>query len=178
MNADPRDVPGLLKAHVGPRLSPVGGLVDPVSGRDVLPLKPLTRPRKPTLKICLLVLFPLAMASLYKLVPRMGYEKQSIGIWLLCVSTAFGNGFFEEVLWRGVYMKLFPGSLLYRIIWPGIWFALWHYVPGSVSPNGNVIGLMAGAGLFGFYLSFLAKKTDTIWWSIVAHVLGGIIMVL
>lgn len=141
-------------------------------------LIPLIRPRKSSLKVFLLVLFPLVMASLYKLVPRMGYEKQSVWIWLLCFSAAFGNGFFEEVLWRGVYMKLFPNSLLFRIIWPGIWFALWHYVPGSVSPNGNVIGLMLGAGLFGFYLSYLAKKTGTIWWSIIAHILGGIIMIL
>jgi hypothetical protein len=37
--------------------------------------------------------------------------------------------------------------------------------------------LMIGAGVFGFYLSYLARKTGTIWWGIVAHVVGGIIMV-
>jgi len=75
-------------------------------------------------------------------------------------------------------MKLFPGNILFRIVWPSIWFALWHYAPGSVSPNANVLGLIIGSGLFGFYLSFLAKKTGTIWWSIVTHILGGIIMVI
>lgn len=29
----------------------------------------------------------------------------------------------------------------------------------------------------GFYLSFLAKRTGTIWWTIVAHTLGGMIMI-
>ncbi len=96
---------------------------------------------------------------------------------LLLLSTAFGNGFFEEVLWRGVYMQLFPENYFFRIIWPSTWFALWHYVPGSVSPSGNVIGLIIGAGFLGVYSSYLAKWTNTIWWSIVAHTLGGIIMV-
>ena len=75
-------------------------------------------------------------------------------------------------------MTLFPQSLFFRIIWPSVWFALRHYAPGSVSPTGNVIGLMVGAGFFGFYLAFLAKKTDTIWWGMIAHALGGIIMIL
>jgi membrane protease YdiL (CAAX protease family) len=138
----------------------------------------MIRPQKLNLKVAALVLFPLIMASLYKLVPGMGYRKASLWLLLLYISTSFGNGFFEEVLWRGVYMELFTQSILFRIIWPSIWFALWHYAPGSVSANANVWGLMIGSGLFGFYLSFLAKKTGAIWWSIVAHTLGGIIMIL
>ena len=118
------------------------------------------------------------LAGIYRFIPGMGYEKPGLWIFLLLVSTNLGNGFFEELLWRGVYMELFPDSTLFRIVWPSIWFALWHYVPGSVSPDGNVAGLMIGAGLFGFYLSFLAKKTGTIWWSIVAHAIGGFIMIL
>jgi hypothetical protein len=35
---------------------------------------------------------------------------------------------------------------------------------------------MVGAGLFGFYLIYLASKTNSLWWCIIAHVLGGIIM--
>jgi membrane protease YdiL (CAAX protease family) len=93
------------------------------------------------------------------------------------LSTSLGNGFFEEVLWRGVYMELFPDSILLRIVWPTIWFALWHYAPGSVAPDGNVLGLIIGSGVMGFYLAFLAKRTGTIWWTIVAHTIGGMIMI-
>lgn len=137
----------------------------------------LIRPHKPNTKIALLVAFPLLMAALYRFIPGMEYKKESVLTILLLFSTAFGNGFFEEVLWRGVYMQLFPENYFFRIIWPSTWFALWHYVPGSVSPSGNVIGLIIGAGFLGFYSSYLAKWTNTIWWSIVAHTLGGIIMV-
>lgn len=138
----------------------------------------LIRPRKPRPKAILFVLFPVIMAAGFKFMTGTAYSKPSI-VWLiLLISSAFGNGFFEEVLWRGVYMILFPESILYRIIWPTIWFALWHYAPGSLSPNSNIMGLIIGSGLFGFYLAFLAKKTNTLWWGILAHTLGGIVMVI
>lgn len=140
-------------------------------------IKALIQPQRLTFGVAALVLFPVLMSALYRLVPGMGYEKPSLWIALMLFSTTLGNGFFEEVLWRGVYMSLFPENILLRIIWPSIGFALWHYAPGSVSADGNVWGLIIGAAFFGFYLSFLAKKTNTIWWSILTHFLGGIVMI-
>ena len=140
-------------------------------------IRKMIRPQKPTGGIFLLVLFPLLMAGLYRYITGMEYEKPSVWIFLLLVSTNFGNGFFEEVLWRGMYMELFPDNALLRIIWPSIWFALWHFAPGSVSSTGNAIGLVIGSGLMGFYLSFLANRTGTIWWTIIAHIIGGFIMI-
>jgi membrane protease YdiL (CAAX protease family) len=137
----------------------------------------MIRPQRLSVRVLLLVLVPLIGASLYRLVPGMEYQKPSVWMLLLLLSTSFGNGFFEEVLWRGVYMELFPDRNLFRIVWPSIWFALWHYAPGSIAPDGNALGLIIGSGLMGFYLSFLAKKTGTIWWTIVAHTLGAIIMI-
>jgi membrane protease YdiL (CAAX protease family) len=140
-------------------------------------IRRMIQPQKLTGGILLMVLFPLLMAALYRFATGMEYEKPSVWIFLLLVSTNFGNGFFEEVLWRGMYMELFPHSVFFRIFWSSIWFALWHYAPGSVSSTGNAIGLMIGAGLMGFYLSFLANRTGTIWWTIIAHTIGGFIMI-
>lgn len=42
----------------------------------------------------------------------------------------------------------------------------------------GLLGLMIGCGLMGFVLSFLAWRTGTISWAIIAHTIGGIIMVL
>jgi membrane protease YdiL (CAAX protease family) len=144
-----------------------------IIGRDTI--KELIRPQKPDKKILLLVAIPLVGALAARLILG-GYEKESVWIALLIFSTPFGNGFFEEVLWRGVYVKLFPNNIFFWMIWPSVWFALWHYVPGSVS-GGNPAGLMIGSGMMGFYLSFLTKKTGTLWWAIVFHIVGGIIMV-
>lgn len=141
-------------------------------------LKQIMRPRKPNITVVLLVLFPAAMAAVAKMLTGMGYQKPELWVWLLYISTAFGNGFFEELLWRGVYMELFPDRIFYRIIWPSIGFALWHYAPGSVSANSNPLALIIGAGLFGFILAFLAKKTGGIWWGIVAHAAGAIVMII
>jgi membrane protease YdiL (CAAX protease family) len=136
----------------------------------------IVQPRRINRGVILLLTIPILGASLNKLIPGMNYRSSDMWIFLMMISTAFGNGFFEEVLWRGVYMELFPQRTYYRIVWPGLWFALWHYAPGSVSGDGNVIALMVGSGFMGFYLSILAKKTNTIWWGIVAHTIGGIIM--
>jgi membrane protease YdiL (CAAX protease family) len=141
-------------------------------------IRKIVKPQKLSINIFFLVLFPLVMAALYRLIPGMDYEKPSAWVFLLLLSTNFGNGFFEEVFWRGIYMVLFPDRFLFRILWPSIWFALWHFLPGSVFSDSNVMGLMVGSGLMGLYLSFLAKKTGTIWWTIVMHTLGGFIMIL
>ena len=138
-------------------------------------IKTLIRPQKPDKKILFLIAIPLLGAVAGRIILG-GYEKESVWIALLILSTPFGNGFFEEVLWRGVYVNLFPDHLFYRMIWPSVWFALWHYAPGSVS-SGNPARLMIGAGVMGFYLSYLAKKRNTVWWGIVVHTVGGIIMV-
>jgi membrane protease YdiL (CAAX protease family) len=136
------------------------------------------RPQRLTPRILLLLSVPIVGAALYNLIPGMDYGQSGFWPLVMVISTAFGNGFFEELYWRGVYMQLFPRNLLFRILWPTLWFALWHYVPGTVSPNSNPLALMIGSGIYGLYLSFLTKKTDTIWWSIVAHTIGGAIMVL
>jgi membrane protease YdiL (CAAX protease family) len=138
----------------------------------------LIHPQRITLQIFILVLIPIIGAALYRLVPGMDYHKPTVLIFLIVLITPFGNGFFEEILWRGVYLELFPKNLWLGMIWPSLWFALWHYAPGSVAPDGKPWGLMIGSGIMGFYLSFLARKTSTIWWTILMHTIGGIIMIL
>ena len=103
----------------------------------------------------LLALVPLVLASLYKLVPGMEYQKPTIWIWLLTLSTNPGNGFFEELLWRGVYMELFPNSILFQIVWPSVWFRLWYCAPGAIAPDGNPLGLMIGSGTLGRLIMIL-----------------------
>ena len=137
----------------------------------------LIRPQSPDRRKLLLTAVPIVLALIVKLLPGMGsYEKESSWLALLIFLTAFGNGFFEELLWRGVYTSLFPDNILLRMIWPCIWFALWHYVPVSAL-NGNVLGMIIGSGLMGFYLSFLVKRTGSLSWAIIAHTIGGLIMV-
>lgn len=136
----------------------------------------LIRPQRLTWQIALLLTIPLGGSLAMLLILGMDFGQESFWLALMMLSSVLGNGIFEEVLWRGAFLALFPRSLFYRILWPAFWFALWHFVPGSVSPDGNVVGLVVGSGFFGLYLGYLAWKTDTIWWCIVAHVLGGLVL--
>ena len=142
-------------------------------------IKELLRPRKPTWQIAALIAFPLAMAGVVLLRPDMGYEKRSIGVLLLLLSSTLGNGLFEETLWRGVYLELFRNQRSWRVWWAGTWFGLWHIIPVSIDADSfvAVIPMVIGSMLFGYYLAFVAKRTDTVWWPMVAHILGGIVMV-
>jgi membrane protease YdiL (CAAX protease family) len=101
--------------------------------------------------------------------PRQPKEK------FVLVLMAFLNGILEEVLWRGVYIELFPNKLLWGNIWPTVWFALWHYAPGSVSPLANVWVLMTGAGVLGASLSWLTKQTRSISLAVTSHTVSGLV---
>lgn len=119
--------------------------IHPLSGKQSI--WNLIRPQKLNIKIFSFELFPLLMAAIYKFVPGMDYRKPSAWILLLLISTNIGHGFFEEILWRGVYMILFPESILFRMAWPSLWFGLWHYSLGSLSSNGHVVPLVIGSCL-------------------------------
>jgi hypothetical protein len=74
-------------------------------------------------------------------------------------------------------MELYPNNNFLRIIYSTIWYALFHFASGSLSSNSNALGLVIGSAFFGIYLAFLAKWTDTIWWGILCHILGGLVAV-
>jgi hypothetical protein len=101
-------------------------------------------------------------------VPRSTREKT------LLVFVTIMNSFWEEVLWRGVYITLFPDNRWWSAVWPTLWFALWHYAPGSISPLTDVRTLMIGAGVLGASFSWIAIKTQSIRTTALAHILGGL----
>lgn len=138
----------------------------------------LIQPRGFDLVALLLVLIPVAFAAIGRFGFGIQYEKATKWALVGLLVTAIGNGVFEEILWRGTYMALFPDSIFFRIVWSSFWFGLWHYAPGSVSSGGNALRLMISAAFFGLFLSFLAQQTDTIGWSILAHTVAGIVMVI
>jgi len=123
-----------------------------------------------------MLIFPPVLTFLGRFVldkqPRRAKERVAL------VFMSFINGTLEEVLWRGVYVELFPGKPLWGVVWPTLWFALWHYAPGSVSPLTDVWTLMAGAGVFGACLSWLAMRTRSIRWAAASHTLAGLAQVL
>ena len=122
---------------------------------------------------------PVIFAAVGRLRFGIGYKKAARWESFALLGAALGNGVFEEVFWRGVSLHFFAGNLFLGIVWPSLWFGLWHYAPSSVSGgNTNAITLMVGAVFLGLLLSLLANLSGTIGWSILAHTLAGIVMVL
>ena len=84
----------------------------------------LISPQRLNARIVLLIAFPLIIVIINKFIHVMDCEKSNAFVFILLLITALGNGFFKEIIWRGVYLKLFPGNLLLRVIWSGICFGL------------------------------------------------------
>ncbi len=122
----------------------------------------------------ILVILPPAAALIGRFVTesdRAGY------VAVAWVMMAFVNGTLEEVLWRGVYVELFPSNRLWGLVWPTLWFALWHFAPGSVAMGSQVWVLVLGAALFGAGMGWVALKTGSIRWTAASHVLAGVFQV-
>lgn len=92
-------------------------------------------------------------------------------------STAVINGALEELLWRGVFIVLFPGNIFWGFVWPTVFFAVWHLAPGSISAFSKWT-LAAGALVFGACWGFAAFSTGTVFWTIISHILTGLTRIL
>jgi len=139
-------------------------------------IKKVISPRRLKLKLIPFIIFPMMMALLFSYISGIDYKQANQWALVFFVLTVFGNGIFEEILWRGAYMELYPNNNFLRIIYSTIWYALFHFASGSLSSNSNVLGLVIGSSFFGIYLALLAKWTDSIWWAIICHILGGFVM--
>jgi len=87
---------------------------------------------------------------------------------------ALVNGMLEEVLWRGVYVRTFPGQTTWGYLYPAIGFAVWHLAPQAVHPiamPGGIGAFIAGALFFGLCWGWVAWRTGSIRWTVVSHVL-------
>ncbi len=138
--------------------------------------------------VCLAL--PLVFAYAYEF-PRV-LPQASLPVILASVGISLVNGLGEEVLWRGTYALAFPGqdggpgcagrSGAGRIgadwiggyLVPAVGFAVWHFAPQSLSANtnpGGAISLVVFALFLGLVWGWVAKKTRSIRFTALAHVL-------
>ena len=114
------------------------------------------------------IVFPLAFAFL----PRITVTSASV----LVVSLALGivTGITEEILWRGVYVTLFPRNRWLNSLYPSIAFGLWHLCPLAARPSrypGGTISFVLYATALGLSYAYSARRTRSILWCTVSHCL-------
>jgi membrane protease YdiL (CAAX protease family) len=83
------------------------------------------------------------------------------------------NGVCEEVLWRGLFVRLFPGDPKMSILLPAIGFALWHFAPQIIYPAENALGFVVSTLFLGLAYGFVAYRTGSARWTALAHSLSG-----
>lgn len=95
---------------------------------------------------------------------------------LLFSPIAIVNGTFEEVLWRGTYVKAFRHSALLACIYPALGFAVSHISPLLVFPaEGGVLPFMLSTFFLGLAFGWVAYKTGTAKWTAIAHSIIGLL---
>jgi membrane protease YdiL (CAAX protease family) len=93
----------------------------------------------------------------------------------VAIHVAIVNGICEELLWRGLYVKAFPGNLLLGVAFPSVGFALWHISPQLVYPAGTMWPLVISAFFLGISYGWITYSTGSIRWNALAHSIGGIL---
>jgi membrane protease YdiL (CAAX protease family) len=97
---------------------------------------------------------------------------------LIAIPAAIVTGTCEEILWRGLYVKMFPNNYFWGLIFPSIGFAVWHLSPQLVYPATMPGGRFAFAGLtffLGICYGLVAYKTGSCKWTAISHSLNGIL---
>jgi hypothetical protein len=124
----------------------------------------------------LILLVPIVITFLGRFILK--FEKPMVAKdQIILMTTSLLMGVFEEVLWRGTFLSVFPSMLLFGFVWPTVWFAIWHLAPGSFSIL-DKWSLALGALVFGTCWGFVAIRTNTIFWTMLSHVLVGWVRVI
>lgn len=95
---------------------------------------------------------------------------------LIAIPAAIVTGTCEEILWRGVYVKMFPAQIFWGLIYPSLGFAVWHLSPQLIYPASIPGGMFAFAGLtffLGLCYGLVAYKTGSCKWTAISHSLNG-----
>jgi hypothetical protein len=127
--------------------------------RDVHPRLP-----KPVAVGLALLAWPAVGAIATRFLPEIG--DATPGMVATILGVALANALFEEVLWRGVYITLWPRNPWLGWIWPAVGFAAWHFAPQVVHPSSM------GPGVFVMASFFLGLS-----WGWVAFQTGGLRLV-
>lgn len=94
---------------------------------------------------------------------------------VLAIPLASLNGFCEEILWRGMYVHLFPRNPWLGILYPAVGFALWHLAPQVIFPVENIPGFVLSTFFLGLAYGYVAYRTGSAKWTAISHSLSGIL---
>lgn len=103
-----------------------------------------------------------------------GIRKANARILVVSVLLGIVIGITEEILWRGAFLRIFPQNLWLGILYPSVFFGLWHICPQSVVKNqspGGVYSFVIYSIVLGLSYAFAAHLAGSIFWPTVSHII-------
>jgi membrane protease YdiL (CAAX protease family) len=140
--------------------------------RGLRPLFRDVRPRlgKPAGVGAALLLWPPVGAIATRLIPDLG--EATLAMACTAITIAVINGFMEELLWRGVYICLWPRNRWLGWVWPAIGFGAWHLAPQMIHPSPlGPIAYVVSATALGLSWGWVAWRTGSVRWVTLSHVI-------
>jgi membrane protease YdiL (CAAX protease family) len=98
------------------------------------------------------------------------FIRAPLALIVLAVPLATVNGFCEEILWRGLYIRLFPHNP-----WLALGFALWHFAPQLIFPAENIPAFVISTFFLSLPYGYIAYRTGSAKETAFSHSLSGIL---
>ncbi len=130
------------------------------------------RPRlgRPALVGAALLAWPPVGAIATRFIPELGSATPAMLATIAGVAVA--NAALEELLWRGVFIALWPRNPWLGWAWPAVGFGLWHLAPQVIHPSAMGAGVyVVSATALGLSWGWVAYRTGSLRWVGVSHVL-------
>ena len=129
----------------------------------------LTSGRRPTAGQAAALLLPVAGAVTTELLPRRGLVNPPV--LAAMVASAVVNATTEELVWRGMFLEVFPEDVVRGALWPLAGFSLWHLAPQIVFPSRRGRwAFVAGAAVVGSASALASWRGRGVRWVLLPHV--------
>lgn len=93
---------------------------------------------------------------------------------LFAAPCATANGVCEEILWRGLYVRSFPGNPLLPIVYSALGYAAWQFVPQTIfRAAGGTLRYVISTFFLRLAYGFIAYRTGSAKWTAISHSLNG-----
>jgi hypothetical protein len=132
-------------------------------------LRVLTAGRRPGAGEAAALLLPVLGGVATELLPRRRLVDAKV--LAVMVGSAMLNATAEELLWRGMFLEVFPDDPLRGSIWPLAGFSVWHLAPQIVLPSQHGrAGFVLGAAVVGSASAFASWRTRGLRWVLLPHI--------
>lgn len=121
--------------------------------------------------LVILAFVPVAFTAAFALPIQL--PKVTMIIVVASFAIAVVNAVSEEVLWRGTFTLLFGRSTALGLVFPALFFGIWHFVPQTIVESGypgGAVSLVLFSIILGLCWGYVAQKMVSIRWTVVAHV--------